>query len=134
MTPAAHRAKAERIRRTLAKLRPTDYEMRIDGAMLAANHYVNMALHVLGIRPDERDVIHTEFLDVVDYRRFEVAAGRVVEAIEAIEELRAPFVRGAAPDGVAAGERALEQLARVEAEALKLRPIGFPLLKYTPEP
>jgi hypothetical protein len=134
MSPEQHRAKAERIRRTLAKLRPSDYEMRIDGAMLAANHYVNLALHVLGIRPDDRDIIHTEFLDVIDYRRFEVAARELVDALEAIEELRAPFVRGAAPNGIEAGERALQQLALVEQQALRLRPIGFPLLKYTPEP
>jgi hypothetical protein len=134
MTPELHRAKAERIRRTLAKLRPSDYEMRIDGAMLAANHYVNLALHVLGIRPEAHDIIHTEFLEVIDYRRFEVAASALIEALEAIEELRAPFVRGAAPNGIEAGERALHQLARVEQEALKLRPIGFPMPKYTPDP
>jgi hypothetical protein len=134
MTPALHRAKAERLERTLAKLRPSDYEMRIDGAMLAANHYVNLALHVLGILPEERDIIHTEFLDVIDYRRFEVAAHELVAALEAIEDLRAPFVRGAAPGGVEAGERALQSLARVRQEALKVRPIGFPLPKYTPKP
>jgi hypothetical protein len=38
---------------------------------------------------------------VIDHRRFEVAAARLVKALEAIEELRPPFVRGAAPDGAA---------------------------------
>ena len=132
MSPEAHRRKAERIERTLAKLQPSDYEMRIDGAMLAASHYANLALHRLGIVPETRDIIHSEFLELIDYRRFEVAAGSLVEALEAIEELRAPFVRGAAAGGAAAGERALAQLARVREAAMSAEPIGFALPKYVP--
>jgi hypothetical protein len=132
MTPEAHRRKAERIERTLAKLRPGDYEMRIDGAVLAASHYVNLALHRLGILPETRDIIHTEYLEVIDYRRLAVVAEPLVEAIEAIEELRAPFVRGSAPGGIEAGERALELLVSVRETAVALEPIGFALPKYVP--
>ena len=132
MIADAHRRKAERIERTLAKLELTDYEMRIDGAVLAASHYANLALHRLGIVPETHDIIHTEFLEVIDYRRLEVAAGVLVEALEAIEELRAPFVRGAASGGAEAGERALALLARVREAAMKVEPIAVALPKYTP--
>jgi hypothetical protein len=74
MSPEAHLKKAERIERSLGRLTERDYEMRIDGAMLAATHYANMALHVLGLSVSERDIIHTEFLQVIDYKRFRVAA------------------------------------------------------------
>lgn len=134
VSPEAHRAKAERIERTLLKLRGSDYEMRIDGAMLAANHYVNLALHVLGLAPEERDIIHSEFMSVIDHRRFEAAATRLLEALEEIEELRAPFVRGSAAQGEAAGERALQMLAVVRREAWALKPIGFPIANYVPKP
>lgn len=133
MKPEAHRAKAERIERILAKLQPGDYEMRIDGAMLAANHYANMTLHVLGLVPENRDMIHTEFLQVIDLKRFEVAAKTLLEALEEIEALRAPYVRGGAPDGAAAGEKALRCLAIVRREALAARPIGFPIVNYVPK-
>ena len=133
MNPETHRQKAERIERSLAKLRPSDYEMLIDGAMLAASHYANLALHRLGIVPERRDIIHTEFLEVIDYRRFEVAAGPLVEALEAIEELRAPFVRGSAAGGAEAGERALALLVRVREIAIGVEPIGFALPKYVPK-
>jgi len=126
-------AKAERIERTLAKLAPRDYEMRVEGAMLAANHYANMALHILGLAPEERDIIHTEFMLVMDYRRFAAAAEKLLEALEGIEELRAPFVRGAVPDGVAAGVRALELLGVVRGEAARIRPLGFPIVNYVPK-
>ena len=133
MKPEAHLDKARRIERTLERLRPSDYEIRIDGAMLAANHYANLALHALGLVPVDRDMIHTEFLRVIDLVRFEVAAKPLLEALEGIEELRAPYVRGGAPNGEAAGERALHLLDIVRREALAARPIGYPIVNYVPK-
>jgi hypothetical protein len=133
LKPQLHRAKAERIERSLGKLEPRDYEIRIDGAMLAASHYANLALHRLGLVAEDSDMIHTEFLRVIDYRRFEAAAKPLLVALEAIEDLRAPFVRGAAPGGEAAGQRAIELLAVVRREALAAQPIGFPIVDYRPE-
>ena len=89
MSPEAHLKKAERIERSLGRLTERDYEMRIDGAMLAATHYANMALHVLGLSVSERDIIHTEFLQVIDYKRFRVAARALLEALE-VSRLCAP--------------------------------------------
>jgi hypothetical protein len=134
MSPEAHLKKAERIERSLGRLTERDYEMRIDGAMLAATHYANMALHVLGLSVSERDIIHTEFLQVIDYKRFRVAARALLEALEDIEALRAPYVRGAHADGPAAGARALQLLKVVRSEAKRVAPIPFPIVNYVPKP
>ncbi|HEY8440171.1 MAG TPA: hypothetical protein VIK79_01830 [Xanthobacteraceae bacterium] len=134
MSPGAHLKKAERIERSLGRLTERDYEMRIDGAMLAATHYANMALHVLGLTVSERDIIHTEFLQVIDYKRLRVAARALLEALEDIEALRAPYVRGAHADGQAAGARALQLLQVVRSEAKRVAPIPFPIVNYVPKP
>lgn len=130
MTPQAHVAKAARIERSLARLGPRDYEIRIDGAMLAANHYVNLALHVLGLRGETEDIVHTEYLAAIDLTRLRVLAPQVLEALEGIERLRAPFVRGGAPGGEAAGARALALLAQARKAALKVQPPAFAIADY----
>jgi hypothetical protein len=134
MSPEAHLKKAERIERSLGRLTGSDYEMRIDGAMLAATHYANMALHVLGLTAPERDMIHTEFLQVIEYKRVRVAAPALLDALEGIEALRAPYVRGAHPDGAAAGAEALRLLDVVRSEAKRVAPIPFPIVNYVPKP
>lgn len=131
MTPDAHKQKANRIERSLERLLPRDYEIRIDGAMLAANHYVNMGLHVLGLRVEKSDIVHTEYLPAIDLTRFRVLAPDLLGALEGIERLRAPYVRGAAPGGEAAGERALALLAQARSAALTLKPHGFMIADYT---
>jgi hypothetical protein len=133
MTPEAHQRKAERIERSLLHLSGSDYEMRVEGAMLAATHYTNMALHILGLTPRDHDIIHTEFLQVIDYKRFRVAAPRLLEALEGLESLRAPYVRGAAPEGPIAGEKALQLLDVARSEAKCVRPLGFPIVNYIPK-
>jgi len=133
MIPQSHQRKAERIERSLHRLSGTDYEMRIDGAMLAATHYANMALHILGLTPRDHDIIHTEFLQVIDYKRLRAAAPSLLAALEELENLRAPYVRGAAPNGEAAGEKALQLLNIVRNEAKRVRPLGFPIVNYIPK-
>lgn len=130
MTPSAHLAKAARIERSLTRLKPSDYEIRIDGAMLAANHYVNLALHVLGLRRETEDIVHTEYLAAIDLTRFRVMAPAVLEALEGIERLRAPFVRGGAPGGEEAGARALKFLIQAREAALKVEPPAFAIADY----
>jgi hypothetical protein len=134
MLSQAHKAKAGRLERSLQRLSPADYEIRIDGAMLAATHYMNLALHTLGLTPPERDVIHTEFLRVIEYRRFVIAAPVLVQALEDLELLRPPYVRGDEPGGPAAGEAALELLKIVRREADTTKPLPFPIVDYVPKP
>jgi hypothetical protein len=133
MNREAHISKARRIERTLAKLRPEDYEISIEGAMLAANHYANLALHVFGIRAEEEDIIHSEYLAVIDHIRFQLLAPDLLEALEEIEELRAPYVRGGAPGGEEAAEQARGLLARTRTAALALEPPEIPILAYAPK-
>ncbi|MFG1357952.1 hypothetical protein [Xanthobacter pseudotagetidis] len=131
MTPEAHLAKAARIERSLARLEPRDYEIRIDGAMLAANHYVNRALHILGLRSEDADIVHTEYLVAIDLTRFRLMAPKLLEALEGIERLRAPFVRGGAPGGFAAGEAALGLLAQAKAASGDVRAPDLVIADYT---
>ena len=133
MQPEAHAAKARKIENLVALLRPSDYEMRIDGCMLAANHYTNLVLHVLGIRAPADDIVHSEFLLAMDLTRLRVMAPEVLETLEGIEDLRAPYVRGGAPEGEEAGGRALGLLARCGKAALSVRPSGIPIVSYLPK-
>ena len=133
MSPETHVKKAERIERSLRRLTGRDYEIQIDGAMLAATHYANMALHILGLTQPGRDMIHTEFLQVIGYKRLRVAAPALLEALEGIEALRAPYVRGAHPGGSAAGAEALRLLDLVRSEAKRVAPIPYPIVNYVPK-
>jgi hypothetical protein len=133
MSPELHLKKAERIERSLRRLTELDYEMQIDGAMLAATHYANIALHVLGLTAFERDIVHTEFLQVIDYKRLRVAAPALLDALEELEGLRAPYVRGAHREGAAAGARAVRLLEVVRSEANRVQPIPYPIVNYVPK-
>ena len=114
-----HRAKAERLERSLERCRESDYESIIEGAMLAASHWINFALHGLAASPPEKDFMHPYFVTAEDRRAFDGALGKdVLEAHEEIEDLRPFFVRGADPGGERAGARARELLALIRAKAL----------------
>jgi hypothetical protein len=118
VTPQEHRAKAEKIERSLAKCGAADYEMRIEAAMLAGTHWLNFALHRLGITPATIDVMHTYLLTVNELRKYRVADAASVEALGEIEDLRPAYVRGNFPGGDRAAEQALALLAILRSQAL----------------
>jgi len=122
MTPELHRSKAERISRSLQKCTTADYEAVIEGAMLAASHWLNFALHVHGLRPAEHDVMHAEFLTKAERRKIALFMQEMVEALEEIEASRALYVRGSAPGGEHMAAKALELLHRIRTAALATRP------------
>ena len=128
-----HIKKAERFSRSLERCGADDWEAPIEGAMLAATHWVNLALHEVGILPTDRDMIHTDYLTGADMVRFGLVAEELVQAIHDIEDLRAPHVRGAHPGGREAGEKAVELLEVVRREALAVRPPPYPFLTYSPD-
>lgn len=132
MKPDEHVAKAARITRSMSKCRPDDYELIIEGAMLATNHYVNAALHKLGIRPPDVDIIHTDYLRVSEYRRLEILADDLLHTIEQIEELRAPYVRGCAAGGKKAARQARTLLDRAHLEFEAVEPNTLPMQDYLP--
>jgi len=113
----AHRVKAARIERSLAKLGPDDVEMRIEGAMLAGTHWFNVVLHARALRPETNDAMHAEFITAAERRRLALAAGPELAALDEIEALRTTHVRGNMPQAREAGERALVLLASLRASA-----------------
>ena len=117
MSPAEHREKAEKIELSMAKLGPDDYEMAIEGAMLAGTHWLNCALHEQGASSATDDVLHTYMLTVNALRKLRVADAARVDALTEIEDIRPPFVRGDYPGGAAAATRSLVLLARIRTGA-----------------
>jgi hypothetical protein len=111
-----HRAKAQSIEQSLARCTVADYETVIEGCMLAGTHWFNIILHGTGIATPQRDAMHAEFLSGADRRKARVLMPAALDALDAIEALRTPFVRGDLDDGERAAQRALaclEQLRRI---------------------
>lgn len=117
MTPAQHRAKAQRIERSLARLGPDEVELRIEAAMLAGTHWLNAVLHEDGVTEPSADVMHTYMLVVNELRRLRLVRDGLIDALTDIEDIRPAWVRGNLPGGAQAAERALAQLARLRDAA-----------------
>jgi hypothetical protein len=111
-----HLAAATRIERSLQKCGANDWEMKIEGAMLAGTHWLNAALHRMGVTQPTGDVFHSYLLTVNEYRRLCVAADETVRALSEIEDLRPPFVRGNWPGAEAAADRALALLSVIRSK------------------
>jgi hypothetical protein len=123
MKAERHRAKAERLECSLAKCRPGDYEMIIDGAMLAVTHWINMAFHTLALTDDDSDVVHAYFETAFDRQHFGLVAGaEFLDGLEGIETLRPLHARGNVVGGEAAGRRALDILQSIREKALAILP------------
>jgi hypothetical protein len=115
MNIAGHRAKAERIERSMAKCTPADFETVIEGAMLAGTHWFNLLLHAAGLRAPDNDIVHTEFVQLGERRKFALVLLEEMRALDLIEDLRTTHVRGDMPQGEAAAREALALLARLRA-------------------
>lgn len=124
MDSKGHREFAERIMGTLEKLGPEDYEMTIEGAMLAATHWVNYALHEFGVTDADDDVQHTYFLSGNDWQKYGIVAEELLQALDEIEKTRPMYVRGDVAGGEKAATRACELLARSKELALAAEPFS----------
>ncbi len=119
MKAEGHRAKAERIGRSLDKLSPEDSEAVIDGVMLAVTHWINFAFHSVGLTAQTDDVMHAYFATAFERQHWGLAAGpEFLDALAEIETIRPQHVRGNASGGEAAATRALAILADVRERAL----------------
>lgn len=127
MDSEIHRQKAERIERSLLRCQLSDYEAVIEGALLSAGHWFNLALHDMGFYPASRDVLHLTKLPLEDYLRIRAIATDLIQAFDELEELRSPYVRGAEGDGESAAARALELLAKIRERATSVRPHAMKL-------
>jgi hypothetical protein len=115
-----HLAKAERITASLSRCTVADYETVIEACMLAGTHWFNLALHVATLRPEEADVMHSEFLSVGERRKIEASLPGLLAPIDLIEQLRTGYVRGDLPGGEKAAARALAKLSELDARARAL--------------
>ena len=113
-----HKAKALRIERSLAKCRANDFEIRIEGAMLAATHWVNLAFHAMRVTGESQDVMHSYQLTVNEFRRLSIADKRLVSLLSEIEDIRPLYVRGDVAGGSAQADRALHLLSQLRSIAL----------------
>lgn len=122
MTPEQHRDKAERITRGMEKLKPADYEMLIEAAMLAGTHWLNIALHSFGLTEPQNDVMHAEYMSGATRIKLSLVAPGLAEALDEIEQSRPRFVRGDVPGGEVAAARCVERLRQLRAAADMARP------------
>lgn len=113
-----HKEKALRIERSLNKCGADDYEIRIEGAMLAATHWVNLAYHLKHATTEEQDILHSYMLTINEYRRLSAAHERLIGLLAEIEDLRPLYVRGDVAGGPQAAERASRLLGRIREMAL----------------
>lgn len=121
MKAADHRARAERIERSVAKCLPGDWEIRIEAAMLAGTHWANYALHRRGVSPADEDIVHTSMCTVNAIRKYSILEADLIRALSEIEDLRPLHVRGDMPGGESAGARSLDLLAAIRRRALEAR-------------
>ena len=110
----SHIDRAARLVRSLGRCGAADYEVVMEGVMLAATEWFNAALHRMGERQIETDVMHAEFMTLGERRRIEILAPALLNALDEIEEMRALYVRGDQEGGEAAARRAFELLATVK--------------------
>ena len=121
MKAEAHRRKAERLDRSLAKCRPADTELVIDGVMLAITHWINFAFHTLELTAPDDDIMHCYFVTGFDRQYYGLIAGPIfLDALEEIDDLRPLHVRGNIAGGDAAAARALALHEAVREKALAL--------------
>ena len=118
----SHIDRATRIERSLGRCGAADYEVVIEGVMLAATEWFNAALHRLGETPTGADVMHAEFMALGERRRIEIMTPTLLHALDEIEEMRALHVRGDHAGGEAAARRARELLATMKQT---IRSAGF---------
>lgn len=117
MKIAEHLAKAERIGASLARCTTADYETVIEGCMLAGTHLFNLLLHDAGLRPEDHDAMHSEFIGVGERRKIAACLPGALDAMDTIEALRTGYVRGDLAGGEAAAAQALASLAKLEQRA-----------------
>jgi hypothetical protein len=122
MTPELHRAKGERIERSLKKCAPDQFELLIEGAMLAGTHWFNVALHHMGFYPPENDMMHAQYLSGADRLKLSLLEADMLNALDEIESFRPVFVRGDLAGGIEAGRRSLELLSVIRTVALRSMP------------
>jgi len=123
MDSTGHKEYAERIMRTMEKLGVGDYEMVIEGAMLATTHWINLALHTYGVTDASDDVMHTYFLTGNQWKKYGIVIEDMLDALDEIENIRPMYVRGDFPGGGKAAGRTRELLTLARDRARMAKPL-----------
>ena len=120
----AHRAKAEAVERSLARIALGDYEMVIEACMLAGTHWLNLLLHAYDLSAPDHDAMHAEFMTLAERRKVMCRIPAALGALDAIEALRTTHVRGDLPGGEEAAAKALASLAVLREQASAIAPVA----------
>jgi len=122
MSPEFHRAKAERIARSMEKLSDSDYEAVIEACMLAGSHWLNFACHRMELTASGNDVMHSEYLNGMHRIEISLRTPGLLQAMDEIEAYRAGFVRGDLDGGKQVAARCRGLLAVIQREAIAAVP------------
>jgi hypothetical protein len=122
MSPEQHAAKAEKILKAMEKLTESDFEMVIEASMLAGTHLLNVALHRMRLSESNDDVMHAEYMSSAMRTKTTLVAGPLVDALQAIEEMRPCYVRGDLPNGETAARRCRDLLEYIRVKASSAQP------------
>jgi hypothetical protein len=123
MTPEFHRAKAERIARSMQKLSDFDYEAIIEACMLAGSHWLNFACHRMELTKPSNDIMHSEYLNGIHRIEISLRTPGLLQAMDEIEAYRAGFVRGDLYGGEQVAARCRGLLAVIQCEAITAMPL-----------
>jgi hypothetical protein len=123
MSPEFHRAKAERITRSMQKLSDSDYEAVIEACMLAGSHWLNFACHRMELTKSNNDVMHSEYLNGIHRIEISLRTPRLLQALDEIEACRVGFVRGDLDGGEQVAARCRGQLAVIQRDAIAAAPL-----------
>jgi len=88
--------------------------VRIEAAMLAGTHLMNMALHQVGVTSSDADALHAEYLTGAQRVKADLLAPGLVDLLYEIEMLRPTYVRGDWPDGEQAADKAIALLETLQ--------------------
>ena len=106
----------------MQKLNDANYEIIIEGCMLAGTHWLNFARHQMEIAGPDRDAMHAEFLDGAQRVAISLLAPALLGALDEIESYRAGFVRGDLEGGDKIAARCRGLLDTIRHAALNCGP------------
>ncbi|HKA43442.1 MAG TPA: hypothetical protein VKF40_15795 [Burkholderiales bacterium] len=115
-----HVEKARRIEATMTKKldRDGDYELVLEGYMLAGTHLLNAILHKLTVTREDFDLLHSN--KPVLETPIEARLQPFFEAMRYIEDLRPGYLRGLKPWRVEDGRGCAESYEKVKRFAAQV--------------
>jgi HEPN domain-containing protein len=104
MKVGGHIKKTERMLKSISKLdEEGDYELIVEAYLLMAAHYINAAMHKVGVLPEDRDIKHNRLAGFLK-KEYPLERGgeELSNLMLLIENLRPSHVYGRGENGKAA--------------------------------